>query len=63
MTNQQRTDLIERHIREHKYAHLRTRAGRFSGLLLRWSRPSRPLGQLSPWLARDGLRFSPLFTS
>ena len=33
MTNKQRTDLIERHIREHKYADLRTLADRFSGSL------------------------------
>src|SRR5688572_30359868 len=31
MTNKQRTDLIERHIREHKYADLRSLADRFSG--------------------------------
>ena len=33
MTNKQRTDLIERHIREHKYADLHTLAERFSGSL------------------------------
>src|SRR5581483_10311948 len=33
MTNKQRTDLIERYIREHKYADLRTLATRFSGSL------------------------------
>jgi len=33
MTNKQRTDLIERHIREHKYADLRTLATKFSGSL------------------------------
>ncbi|MBI5767070.1 MAG: DeoR/GlpR transcriptional regulator [Verrucomicrobia bacterium] len=31
MTNKQRTDLIERHLREHKYADLRTLAERFCG--------------------------------
>lgn len=31
MTNKQRTDLIERHIREHKYADLRSLAARFDG--------------------------------
>lgn len=31
MTNRQRTDLIERYIREHKYADLRTLATRFGG--------------------------------
>jgi DeoR/GlpR family transcriptional regulator of sugar metabolism len=31
MTNKQRTDLIERHIREHKYADLRTLAQHFGG--------------------------------
>ncbi len=33
MTNKQRTDLIERHIREHKYADLHSLAERFSGSL------------------------------
>src|SRR5918994_93752 len=33
MTNKQRTDLIERYIREHKYADLRTLATRFAGSL------------------------------
>lgn len=33
MTNKQRTDLIERHIREHKYADLRTLAAKFGGSL------------------------------
>jgi DeoR/GlpR family transcriptional regulator of sugar metabolism len=33
MTNKQRTDLIERFIREHKYADLRTLATRFGGSL------------------------------
>jgi DeoR/GlpR family transcriptional regulator of sugar metabolism len=33
MTNKQRTDLIEQHIREHKYADLRTLATRFGGSL------------------------------
>lgn len=33
MTNQQRTSLIERYIREHKYADLRTLARRFDGSL------------------------------
>jgi DeoR/GlpR family transcriptional regulator of sugar metabolism len=33
MTNKQRTDLIERYIREHKYADLRTLATRFGGSL------------------------------
>jgi len=33
MTNKQRTDLIERHIREHKYADLRTLADHFGGSL------------------------------
>ncbi|MDO8542803.1 MAG: DeoR/GlpR family DNA-binding transcription regulator [Opitutaceae bacterium] len=33
MTNKQRTDLIERHIREHKYADLRTLAVRFGSSL------------------------------
>jgi DeoR/GlpR family transcriptional regulator of sugar metabolism len=33
MTNKQRTDLIERHIREHKYADLRTLANHFGGSL------------------------------
>lgn len=33
MTNKQRTDLIERFIREHKYADLRTLANRFGGSL------------------------------
>jgi DeoR/GlpR family transcriptional regulator of sugar metabolism len=33
MTNKQRTDLIERHIREHKYADLRTLATHFGGSL------------------------------
>lgn len=31
MTNKQRTDLIEQHIREHKYADLRSLADRFGG--------------------------------
>src|SRR5688572_29381571 len=31
MTNKQRTDLIERHIREHKYADLHSLADRFDG--------------------------------
>ena len=31
MTNKQRTDLIERHIREHKYADLQSLADRFDG--------------------------------
>src|SRR5688500_20229438 len=31
MTNKQRTDLIERHIREHKYADLHSLANRFGG--------------------------------
>lgn len=31
MTNKQRTDLIEKHIREHKYADLRSLADRFGG--------------------------------
>ena len=33
MTNKQRTDLIERHLREHKYADLHTLATRFAGSL------------------------------
>ena len=33
MTNKQRTDLIEQHIREHKYADLRTLAARYGGSL------------------------------
>ena len=33
MTNKQRTDLIERHIREHKYADLHSLADRFGGSL------------------------------
>ena len=33
MTNKQRTDLIERYIREHKYADLRTLASRFDSSL------------------------------
>jgi DeoR/GlpR family transcriptional regulator of sugar metabolism len=33
MTNKQRTDLIERHIREHKYADLQSLAGHFGGSL------------------------------
>jgi DeoR/GlpR family transcriptional regulator of sugar metabolism len=33
MTNKQRTDLIERHLREHKYADLHSLADRFSGSL------------------------------
>ena len=33
MTNQQRTDLIERHIREHKYADLHSLAKQFGGSL------------------------------
>jgi DeoR/GlpR family transcriptional regulator of sugar metabolism len=33
MTNKQRTDLIERYVREHKYADLRTLAARFAGSL------------------------------
>ncbi len=33
MTNKQRTDLIERHIREHKYADLHSLAERFGGSL------------------------------
>ena len=33
MTNKQRTDLIERHIREHKYADLHSLAGHFGGSL------------------------------
>jgi DeoR/GlpR family transcriptional regulator of sugar metabolism len=33
MTNKQRTDLIERHVREHKYADLRTLAEHFGGSL------------------------------
>jgi DeoR/GlpR family transcriptional regulator of sugar metabolism len=33
MTNKQRTDLIERHIREHKYADLQSLAGKFGGSL------------------------------
>jgi DeoR/GlpR family transcriptional regulator of sugar metabolism len=33
MTNKQRTDLIERHIREHKYADLRSLASHFGGSL------------------------------
>jgi DeoR/GlpR family transcriptional regulator of sugar metabolism len=33
MTNKQRTDLIEHHIREHKYADLRTLADRYGGSL------------------------------
>jgi DeoR/GlpR family transcriptional regulator of sugar metabolism len=33
MTNKQRTDLIERHIREHKYADLRSLADHFGGSL------------------------------
>ena len=43
MTNKQRTDLIERHIREHKYADLRTLADHFSGSL---STVRRALDQL-----------------
>lgn len=43
MTNKQRTDLIERHLREHKYADLRTLAERFSGSL---STVRRALDQL-----------------
>ena len=33
MTNKQRTDLIEKYIREHKYADLSSLAARFSGSL------------------------------
>jgi DeoR/GlpR family transcriptional regulator of sugar metabolism len=33
MTNQQRTDSIERHLRENKYADLHTLATRFGGSL------------------------------
>ena len=33
MTNKQRTELIARHLREHKYADLRTLATKFSGSL------------------------------
>ena len=33
MTNKQRTDLIERYIREHKYADLHSLADRFGGSL------------------------------
>ena len=33
MTNKQRTDLIERHLREHKYADLHSLAQRFGGSL------------------------------
>ena len=43
MTNKQRTDLIERHIREHKYADLQSLAARFSGSL---STVRRALDQL-----------------
>ncbi len=43
MTNKQRTDLIERYIREHKYADLRTLATRFAGSL---STVRRALDQL-----------------
>ena len=43
MTNKQRTDLIEKFIREHKYADLRTLATRFSGSL---STVRRALDQL-----------------
>ena len=43
MTNKQRTDLIERYLREHKYADLRTLADRFSGSL---STVRRALDQL-----------------
>jgi len=43
MTNKQRTDLIERFIREHKYADLRTLADKFSGSL---STVRRALDQL-----------------
>jgi DeoR/GlpR family transcriptional regulator of sugar metabolism len=43
MTNKQRTDLIERFIREHKYADLRTLATRFAGSL---STVRRALDQL-----------------
>jgi DeoR/GlpR family transcriptional regulator of sugar metabolism len=43
MTNRQRTDLIERDLREHKYADLRTLAERFGGSL---STVRRALGQL-----------------
>jgi len=43
MTNKQRTDLIERHLREHKYADLRSLADRFCGSL---STVRRALDQL-----------------
>jgi DeoR/GlpR family transcriptional regulator of sugar metabolism len=43
MTNKQRIDLIERHLREHKYADLRSLAERFSGSL---STVRRALDQL-----------------
>lgn len=43
MTNKQRTDLIERYIREHRYADLRTLATRFNGSL---STVRRALDQL-----------------
>lgn len=43
MTNKQRTDLIERHIREHRYADLRTLATRFNSSL---STVRRALDQL-----------------
>lgn len=43
MTNKQRTDLIERYIREHKYADLRTLASRFDSSL---STVRRALDQL-----------------
>jgi DeoR/GlpR family transcriptional regulator of sugar metabolism len=43
MTNKQRIDLIARHLREHKYADLRTLAERFSGSL---STVRRALDQL-----------------
>ena len=33
MTNKQRTDLIERHIRKHRYSDLRTLATRFGSSL------------------------------
>ena len=43
MTNKQRTDLIAKYIREHKYADLRTLASRFGGSI---STVRRALDQL-----------------
>jgi len=56
MTNKQRTDLIERHIREHKYADLRTLADKFSGSL---STVRRALDQLEAAASCAGTTVAP----